>query len=71
MISTTTDSGSVLDLPYVFVGDGSQEEMTMPEDFDFSALANLFQAYMMAQAGGGANGQDPVAMAMQQCCSIL
>lgn len=61
-------SGSVLDLPYVFVGDGSQEEMTMQEDFDFAVLANMFQAYM-AQAQ--ANGEDPMAMVMQQCCEIL
>ena len=32
-------SGSVLDLPYVFIGDGEHEEMTTPDNFDFSHIA--------------------------------
>ncbi|KAL7581059.1 hypothetical protein ACA910_005862 [Epithemia clementina (nom. ined.)] len=37
-------SGTVLDLPYRFVADGEQEEMTVPEDFKMQALMGLFQA---------------------------
>lgn len=37
-------SGTVLDLPFHFVADGEQEEMTVPQDFDFGTLMTLFQA---------------------------
>jgi hypothetical protein len=40
------DSGAVLDLPYVFVADGEQDQMAAAPDFDFSVLAGLFQSYM-------------------------
>ena len=32
-------SGTVLDLPYVFIGDGEHEEMETPEGFDFTTIA--------------------------------
>lgn len=32
-------SGTVLDLPYVFIGDGDHEEMEVPEKFNFSTIA--------------------------------
>jgi hypothetical protein len=63
--------GTVLDLPYTFVADGTQEEMSMPPDFDFATLTNLFQTLMAEQAAGGG---DPVAMLMKMCgagCNIL
>jgi hypothetical protein len=63
--------GTVLDLPYTFVADGTQEEMSMPEDFDFATLTNLFQSLMAQQAAGG----DPMQMIMKMCgaagCNIL
>ena len=71
------DSGTVLDLPFVFKADGEQEEMTIPEDFDVQVLVNLFQAYMASQAAGGAGGggggqADLLQMAMSQCgCHIM
>jgi hypothetical protein len=59
-------------LPFVFVADGTQEEMTMPPDFDFQVLTNLFQSFMASQAAGG--NSDPVAMLLSHCapgCNIL
>jgi len=63
-------SGTVLDLPYVFLADGEHENMSIPPDFDFAALQGLFQQFMAMQQGGGAGG-DPVQMIMSQCCNIL
>jgi hypothetical protein len=60
-------SGSVLDLPFVFVADGSQEEMQMQPDFDMDALVGLFNAYMAAQAAG----KDPIPMLLQLCGTAL
>jgi hypothetical protein len=62
-------AGTVLDLPFTFVADGKQEEMSVPPDFDFTVLTNLFQAYLAQQAAGG-----PMSMLMKQCgpdCDIL
>jgi hypothetical protein len=59
-------------LPFTFVADGTQEEMSVPPDFDFATLTNLFQAYLAQQAAGG--GGNPMAMLMSQCgpgCDIL
>jgi hypothetical protein len=69
-------SGTVLDLPYVFVADGEHEQMAAAPDFDFSVLAGLFQSYMThVQASNAAGGeQDPVAALMSACgpgCQIL
>lgn len=64
-------SGSVLDLPYNFIADGEHENMAIAEDFDFAALQGLFTQFMAMQAAGGADGADPVAMAMQQCCTLM
>lgn len=43
-------SGTVLDLPYVFIGDGEHEEMETPENFDFSKISSFL--------GVGAVGND-------------
>ena len=61
-------SGTVLDLPYVFVADGTQEEMTMPADFDFQKLEMLFSFLKTASSN-----EDLLAMAMKACggCNIL
>lgn len=61
-------SGTVLDLPYVFVADGTQEEMSMPEDFDFQKLEMLYSLFKAAASNG-----DLIAMVMKQCggCNIL
>lgn len=70
-------SGSVLDLPYTFVGDGEQENMTANEDFDFGPLLQLAQQFAMSQMGGSGSGggsaqQDPIAQAMSLCgCDIM
>jgi len=46
--------------------------VAVPPDFDFAALQGLFQQFMAMQAqSGGAGGNDPVAMIVQQCCNIL
>eukprot|EP00542_Grammatophora_oceanica_P019860 CAMPEP_0194047474 /NCGR_PEP_ID=MMETSP0009_2-20130614/24936_1 /TAXON_ID=210454 /ORGANISM="Grammatophora oceanica, Strain CCMP 410" /LENGTH=315 /DNA_ID=CAMNT_0038693117 /DNA_START=96 /DNA_END=1043 /DNA_ORIENTATION=- len=58
-------SGSVLDLPYVFKGDGNMTEMTQAPDFDIGPLIGLAAAL----AAAAASGDDPMA----QCggCHIL
>jgi hypothetical protein len=59
-------------LPYTFVADGTQEEMSVPPDFDFTVLTNLFQAFLAQQAAGG--GGSPMGMIMDSCgpgCDIL
>jgi len=53
-------SGTVLDLPYVFVADGSQEEMIASPDFDFGQLVGLFNKYMEA------TGREPIKIDEQQ-----
>ena len=37
-------SGTVLDLPYVFIGDGEHEEIATPDGFDFSKIASFVGA---------------------------
>ena len=44
-------SGSVLDLPYTFVADGEQEEMTLSEDFDFGPLLSMAAAFLASPQG--------------------
>ena len=65
-------SGTVLDLPYVFVADGEHEGMEIPADFDFAALQGLFQTFVAAQQG---TSQDPMSMllnaAVSQCCTLM
>jgi len=69
-------SGTVLDLPYHFIADGTQEEMTIDQDFDFTPLINLFNSFM-EQNGGKINAQQAaqaMKMVEQHCgpgCSIL
>ena len=38
-------SGSILDLPYGFLADGSQSTMTLDEDFQFGPILELAQAF--------------------------
>lgn len=69
-------SGSVLDLPFVFVADGEHDQMGVPPDFDFGTLHGLFQQFMAAQAsgtsGGGNSGpNDPMSVLFGQCCTIM
>lgn len=59
-------SGTVLDLPYTFVADGEQEEMTLSEDFDFGPLLSMAAAFMAAQ-----NSDDMIAQAMAACGACL
>jgi hypothetical protein len=64
--------GTVLDLPYTFVADGTQEEMSMPPEFDFDTLSKLFQTFMAQQAAGG--DSNPIAALMSQCgpgCNVM
>jgi len=62
-------SGTVLDLPYVFVADGEEEEMHENSAFDMNAMAGLAGAAGIAMAL--ASGADPIEVAMQACCAIL
>lgn len=59
-------SGSVLDLPYTFVGDGSQETMTETPDFDFDKLVKLFELFQQYRQKVAA-GEDPAAAAAAMC----
>jgi hypothetical protein len=60
-------SGSVLDLPYTFVADGEQEEMTLQDGFDFSPLLSFAAAYMASQQAG----DDPVTGILTACgCNV-
>eukprot|EP00977_Amphora_coffeiformis_P008145 scaffold1819_cov160-Amphora_coffeaeformis.AAC.15 len=62
-------SGTVLDLPYVFVADGEEEEMHENPGFDMNAMAGFASAAGIAMAL--ASGADPIEVAMQACCAIL
>lgn len=69
-------SGTVLDLPYVFLADGEHESMEMVPNFDFSKLKVLLKHFKdlkgkLQAAQGGAAANDPVAMLMSQCCSMM
>lgn len=56
-------SGSVLDLPYVFIADGEDTEMHVAEGFDFAPLLNMAQVLLQQQ------GVPPqmVALCMDKC----
>jgi len=54
-------SGSVLDLPFVFVADGESDEMRASEDFDFAPLLSLAQQLM----------KDPQVTALCGGCTIM
>ena len=62
-------SGTVLDLPYVFVADGEEEEMHENEAFNLDNLAGLAGAMGIALAV--ASGQSPVEAVINTCCDIL
>merc|ERR1711935_677065 len=53
-------SGSVLDLPYVFVADGESDEMRVSDDFDFGPLLSMAQQMMQ-------QNPDMVALCMESC----
>jgi hypothetical protein len=61
-------SGTVLDLPYVFVADGEHEGMEIPADFDFSQLQGLFQQF---QAMSPEQQQEIIKAAVNTCCNVL
>jgi len=69
-------SGTVLDLPYTFVADGTQEEMMETPGFDFGTLMKLYQSFQtFKQGGGGLDSIPPEAIAAAQkiageCCVI-
>ena len=62
-------SGSVLDLPFNFVADGSATEMSFNEDFDFRRLLAMAAAFMAAQEAG----ENPVGTLMAVCgaCAMM
>lgn len=66
-------SGTVLDLPFVFKGDGSSPQMGVPPGFNFGNLAGLAALVAAgAAAGGGGGGQsDPLTQAMAACGACL
>lgn len=60
-------SGTVLDLPYVFVADGSQEEMAPAPGFDSQKLEMLVGLLQAAS-----QNEDLMQAAMKMCgCNIL
>lgn len=60
-------SGTVLDLPYVFVADGDHDEMTLQEGFDFQKIEMLVGLLQAA-----AQSEDLMQIAMKMCgCNIL
>lgn len=63
-------SGTVLDLPYVFVADGEQQSMDVKPGFDFAALEGLFKKLLAIQAQGGTPEQMATA-ALQSCCAMM
>mmetsp|Transcript_24321 Transcript_24321/g.67744 ORF Transcript_24321/g.67744 Transcript_24321/m.67744 type:complete len:324 (-) Transcript_24321:403-1374(-) len=67
-------SGTVLDLPYVFVADGEEQEMHLAEGFDFAPMMGLMTAFLAAGGGaaaGGGGGSDPMETAMQTCGCLI
>ena len=59
-----------MDLPYTFVADGEETEMTVNEDFNFEPLLQLFQKYMAAKQSGESLGASDYVAAAQACCQI-
>jgi len=57
-------SGTVLDLPYTFVADGSQEEMTVTPGFDFEKLKKM-HALVQSLLSQAQSGADPAALVQQ------
>ena len=68
-------SGTVLDLPYVFLADGESDEMVAQPDFDFTKLQGLLQNFMALQQSGNATPEQQVQAVSQLCdalgCNIL
>lgn len=64
-------SGTVLDLPFVFVADGEHTQMETPPDFDMSILMGLAQTLMSEGGAEGGGAEDALAAAAAQCCTIL
>ena len=59
-------SGSVLDLPYVFVADGEQQEMKFQEGFGNSDFAKLL--IMALGFAASLSGDDRVINIMNNAC---
>lgn len=51
-------SGTILDLPYTFVADGKQTEMTEVPGFKFGTLLRLFESYVEYKQNGGGSGRQ-------------
>lgn len=71
-------SGTVLDLPFIFKGDGEATSMATPDGFDFGPLLGLAAALAAGGAAAGAGNStnspmdDLTAQALAQCgCKIL
>ena len=45
-------SGSILDLPYAFLADGTMEQMEVDPEFDFAPYLQMVQAYASAGLAG-------------------
>mmetsp|Transcript_4806 Transcript_4806/g.5489 ORF Transcript_4806/g.5489 Transcript_4806/m.5489 type:complete len:313 (-) Transcript_4806:273-1211(-) len=58
-------SGTVLDLPYNFKGDGEQESMNESENFDFSTPMGI-----LSTLTSNASLMNSVASAAEECCTI-
>jgi len=54
-------SGTILDLPYTFVADGTQTEMTETPGFNFGTIIKLFKSFQAHQQNGG-GGVPPEAV---------
>jgi hypothetical protein len=48
-------SGTILDLPYVYLADGKQDTMDVQEDFDFGPFISLLETFTGQGVEGLAN----------------
>jgi hypothetical protein len=48
-------SGTILDLPYVYLADGKQDDMEVQEDFDFGPFLSLLETFGVSGVEGLAN----------------
>jgi len=60
-------SGTVLDLPYVFVADGESEEMKVSDDFDFGPLMTMAQQLLQQQGVPPQMANTVIAMCGDKC----
>lgn len=64
-------SGTVLDLPYVFVADGQSEGMKVSPDFDFAPLLSMAQQVMTQNGVPPAMASQVIAMCGDKGCNIM